>query len=179
MQGTLPFMAIYICENANACHSPVHDCESVFWLIIWVVAFVAHDSTENELLKGELKRKVINRLRPTDWSLEASADSKRELLRLFLYGQEWEFPIPFRPFLPVLKPMAELVQYYNNLSKKRHKRSLTFMMEEVRSCISKYIKVVENNPLAREDWEYIDTKPEDYDDDDDDEPRPEDVNDDV
>jgi hypothetical protein len=159
MQGTLPFMAIYICDNADACHSPVHDCESVFWLIIWVVAFVAHDSTENESLKGELKRKVINRLRPTDWSLEASADSKRDLLCLFLYGWESNIPVPFRPFLPVLKPMAELVRLYNKISESYHADGRTFTMEEARVCIAQYVKVVENNPIEHADWSFIDDKP--------------------
>jgi hypothetical protein len=160
MQGTLPFMAIYICENANACHSPVHDCESVFWLIIWVITFVAHDSTKNPALEANLKENFINGLRPEDWTLAKSAKAKRDLLRLFLHGRESEFPMPFRPFLPVLKPMAELVGEYNDLSISYQADGKTFTMEEARACISRYIVVVENNPIEHVDWSFIENKPE-------------------
>jgi hypothetical protein len=144
---------MFICRNVEARHSPVHDCESTFWLTIWVIAFIAKKVTKNEALKAELVT-PIRLLRPTKWNFESSADGKRSLVGTILSGDPWALPSPFHPFIPLLKQMAQEVKKNDNLSNSR--KDYTFTKEQIRNCIAHYMAAIDNNPLTQDDWTYID-----------------------
>jgi hypothetical protein len=149
-------MARYICLYPDARHSPIHDCESTFWLLVWSIAFAAIVNAENNLrLHGELKESIIKYLQPDPWTLKKSAECKKHLLLVFDKGDPDDIPAPFRPFIPLLKDLAILVHHYNNMSTTNHALGVSFSPDEVRYCIFAYIRVLVKNPIAETSWEYL------------------------
>lgn len=158
LKGTLPFMAIYLCENEEAYHSAVHDCESTFWLIPWTIAFIAYEYTDDEELQAEVEKTIIKPLRPDGWTLKESAAGKDSLLQRFRLASADSLPAPFHPFIPLLKKLAELVSTYHRASINLHKRPATFTPEQAEGCIMEYIAALDEHPVNLTDWSYIKKK---------------------
>jgi hypothetical protein len=154
-QGTLPFMAKYLCENEDAYHSAVHDCESTFWLIPWTIAFIAYEYTDDKELQAELENMIIKPLRPDNWTLKESAIGKTNLLILLRKGTLSDLPQPFHPFIPLLNKLAELVSTYHQASIKLHESNSTFTTQEAEGCIMEYLNALKKHPVDLTDWSFI------------------------
>jgi hypothetical protein len=110
-------------------------------------------------LKAELTKEFIACLRPTVWKPDTSAAAKEALLRLFLLEDASSIPVPFHPFLPLLKHMGKLVFDYHKTSKSLHAKQEAYTKERARACIVLYINSIDKNPIAVEDWNYVDGDP--------------------
>jgi hypothetical protein len=148
-------MARYLCEYADARHSPVQDCESTFWLLVWAIAFIALENTDDAEIKKSIENDIIGRLRPKEWTLTQSAIEKKVLLAYFRAPRLGDLPAPFHPFVSLLKEMAKAVSDYHQDSENNHKASKTFTSNDIRSCIKRYLEAIRNNPVAATSWDYI------------------------
>jgi hypothetical protein len=148
-------MARYLCEREDARHSPVQDCESTFWLLIWSLAFIALKHSGDEWVKTTIKNDIIKPLRPEPWTLQQSAIGKKTLLAYLRNSWPSDLPAPFLPFVPLLKEMANLVTEYHDRSETIHKALKSFTPDNIRNCILRYLKLIYNNPIAVTDWGYI------------------------
>ena len=151
-------MAMYICKHPIPRHSPVHDCESTFWLIIWVVCFVTLKTTKDKRVKEEIIRRFINAMRPVSWKVEESAAGKRALLAILIGpGVKKAMPVAFHPFIPVLRELGRFVLAYHEKSEEYHELGRTFTQNQAEVCLESYIKVIEENMPKETSWDYINT----------------------
>ena len=151
-------MGMYICRHTKPRHSPVHDCESTFWLVVWVICFITFRIKKVKGVKEDIVIWFIKAMRPVSWKVEESAAGKRALLAILIGpGVKKAMPVAFHPFIPVLRELGRFVLAYHEKSEEYHELERTFTQNQAEVCLESYIKVIEENMPKETSWDYINT----------------------
>ena len=146
-------------ENENPKHSPIHDLESIVWLLLWVIGRKAVEAVEGVTGRDSkvtrIQRGFLRHMDPSHESLDA-ASSKCEFIcslsfQLTINRLPW-----LAPFASLLSSLTSLIQKYYQESTKRHDNPLDwFTQDEIEKAFEEYLDVFERNLPQEESWEYL------------------------
>ena len=79
-QGTTEFMSMYVLRKLSPKHSPVHDLESIIWVLLWVIGKHALAKVPQGDRHNVMRKRIVSTLmrvfrRPED-ILSASYENK-------------------------------------------------------------------------------------------------------
>ncbi|TDL22876.1 hypothetical protein BD410DRAFT_202879 [Rickenella mellea] len=151
--GTLPFMAIDLLSSLQLpYHSPIHDMESVMWVLVWVVGHKNVDVAGDEPNPQDVK--LCDDMSVANMTMDLVAHRKRSLLHI-LQRLTSRRSGNLEPFRNLLVEGFNLVDRYVTRSEDRTSEEQTFSDEEVEEAFTAYLDVFEKNIPVETDWSHV------------------------
>ncbi|TDL22875.1 hypothetical protein BD410DRAFT_202880 [Rickenella mellea] len=151
--STLSFMAIELLANLDPpYHSPIHDMESVFWVLLWVVSHknvnVAGDNPNPKDVKLCEDMSVAN------MTMDLVADVKTATM-VNMQDMTPRRSGNLEPFRNLLVNGFNLVRHYKIRSQDLSADGETFSDADIETGFGEYLDVFEKNIPVETDWSHV------------------------
>ena len=155
----MSFLSLYVLSYQDPKHSPIHDLESIVWVLLWVIGQKAVEAvkgvTRERSKVNRIQEELLDCMDPS-YAFSKAATLKSQFIFSFLDRLEMNKLPWLEPFSSLLISLALLVQEHYKKSVKNHDDPFEWStQDEIETTFERYLDVFEGNMPQEESWEYL------------------------